>query len=358
MKRTLRLLWIAVASVASIAPLARSAHAQACNATTGSAPQDVILGPHGEQFYPQNTNCPDQFVAPVCTGGITLHWKDPQDPNGLTRYACASSPAGGKNLPLVVFLHPSRITTVDETFGGKPGSTPDTDLLAQSTTVKLNPKETGYVLLMPQGRCLTSPPTSSGNGSRFDVWYKDPVNNLDVRAVQQFIQQLENRQTLDESLAPETLPSSFATVDVTRQYLMGWSDGVYLAHYLALEFPTQFASVATFAGADPFSRDPCPTPYPAVARKPPVMVVHSSCDPIELCSNVEDWFTALRGQGWPTSALDDVITDTSHTQIQTACSQESATQQRSCPEAAHLEYANPQLPTMFQWLGKSTAAGK
>ena len=45
---------------------------------------------------------------------------------------------------------------------------------------------------------------------------------------------------------------------------------LYLAHYLALEFPTQFASVATFAGADPFSRDPCPTPYPAVARKPAV----------------------------------------------------------------------------------------
>ena len=136
-----------------------------------------------------------------------------------------------------------------------------------------------------------------------------PNQQLSV-SVQQFIQQLVTRKTLDANGAPQDLPATIATVDVTREYLMGWSDGVYLAHFLALSFPSQFAAVATFAGADPFSRGPCPTPYPKVSRKPPVMVVHSSCDPIELCSNVEGWFQALSKQGWPASSLSDVITDT------------------------------------------------
>ncbi len=332
---------------------AAAARAQSCDPVTGSPPQSVILGPKGEQFYSQNTNCPDQIVAPTCSGGVTLHWKDPQDPNGLTRYACAFAPASSKPLPLVVFLHPSRINTVDEEFAGQDGGAPGTNLLADAPSTKIAGKTEGYILLMPQGRCLTSPPTSSGNGVRYDVWYKDAEKNLDVRAVQTFISQLTSGQTLDENLASQSLPAAYSNVDVTREYLMGWSDGVYLAHFMALSFPEQFAAVATFAGADPFSRSPCPTPYPKVSRKPPVMVVHSSCDPIELCSNVEDWFAALTKQGWPKSALSDVITDTTHTQLQTACSQQSAVQQRSCPMAAHLLFANPQLPTMFQWLGQN-----
>ncbi|MBK7975150.1 MAG: hypothetical protein IPK07_18335 [Deltaproteobacteria bacterium] len=353
-----RVLVVAAAALLPMAVGASRAAAQECNPTTGSAPQSVILGPNGEQFYPQNTACPDQVVAPECEGGFTLHWKDPEDPNGLMRYACVASAPSTKPLPLVVFLHPSRVDTVDETFGGKPGGLPDTNLLPSASTAKINPKLTGYVLLMPQGRCLTAPPTSSGNGVRFDVWYKDAQRNLDVRAVQQFVAQLVSRKTLDANGNPQDVPATVATVDVTREYLMGWSDGVYLAHFLALSFPTQFAAVATFAGADPFSRGPCPTPYPKVSRKPPVMVVHSSCDPIELCANVEGWFQALSGQGWPASALSDVITDTTHTQLQKACSQDSNVQQRSCPLAAHFVYANPQLPAMFQWLGKSTAKGR
>ncbi|MFN7955230.1 MAG: hypothetical protein U0610_26120 [bacterium] len=354
MKSTRAAIVASFLAVVVTAALASAAHAQDCDPKTGSPPQDVILGPKGQQFYPANTSCPDQIVAPACTGGITLHWKDPQDPNGLVRYACAFAPESTKPLPLVVFLHPSRINTVDEEFGGQDGGAPGTNLLADAPSTKLAGKTAGYVLLMPQGRCLTAPPTSSGNGVRFDVWYKDAEKNLDVRAVQTFISQLTAGQTLDENLAPQTLPASYANVDTTREYLMGWSDGVYLAHFLALSFPDQFAAVATFAGADPFSRDPCPTPYPTVDRKPPVMVVHSSCDPIELCSNVEDWFAALSKQGWPKSALSDVITDTTHTQRQTSCSQQSAVQQRSCPMSAHLIYANPQLPTMFQWLGANS----
>ena len=324
--------------------------AQSCDPATGSPPGELFLGPNGEQFFPQNATCPDQFVAPVCKNGTKLTYVDPQDPNQLRRYACVSSPANASTLPLVVFLHPSRIRTIDSQFGGQGPVAPSTQLQQYQGSADLGGATPGYVLLMPQGRCLKAPPSSSGDGTRFDVFYKDAAQNLDVRAVRAFIQQLADRSTFDENGNAVALPASLAAVDPKRVYLMDWSNGGYLSHMLALNYPEQFAAVASFANGDPFDRGPCPVPMPAVSRRPGMMVVHAECDPLVPCSEVTSWLEALRGAGWSVADTVDVITDTNKIQVLAQCSQSSQSAQHQCPASAHNTYANPQLPAMFAFL--------
>lgn len=345
--------WLATLVVAGcvVAVTARvAASADTCSPTTGSPPGELILGPGGEQFRPANEACPDDFVAPVCNGGVVLRHRDPDDPSGLTRYACASSPARASSLPLVVFLHPSRVESVDGVFGGAGRVPAATRILAQSTTTSLAPGTSGFLLLMPQGRCLRSPPDSSGDGTRFDVWYQDPARNLDVRSVRAFIQQLATRTTQDERGTPVALPASFGSFDPKRVYLMGWSNGAFLAHLLALALPDQFAAVATFAAGDPFARGPCVTSLPKVSRKIPIQVTQAECDPAMFCTETQAWIETLRRAGWSSSAAQLVITDSSKLHVVGACDQGSATQQRECPKAAHFTYANPQLSSMYAFL--------
>lgn len=349
MKRDLVRTLIAVLVAARLAPGGVSRAAESCDPLTGSPPAEVFLGPRGEQFFPQNTACPDRIVAPVCEGGRRLVYRDDQDPDHLVRYACVSASEASAPLPLLVFLHPSRIDSVDYVFGGSPDRKPATSLLAQSATASLGSAR-GYVLLTPQGRCLRAPSESSGDGTRFDVFYKDRERNLDVRAIRAFIQQVTAQRTFDDAGRTVSLAGAVAPIDAKRVYLMDWSNGGYMAHFLALSWPNEFTAAVSFASADPFARSPCPVPYPAVSRKPPIAVVHAECDPVLACSEVEDWLAALRGLGWPSSSLLDVVTDASHVQRVRACETLTPSQQRQCPAAAHFLFANPQVPTMFEFL--------
>lgn len=335
-----------------LAALTGAAHAQdECDATTGSPASQPFLGPNGEQFYPENRDCPDRVVAPECPGGETLHYVDPADPNQLTRYACVSSPPDAAGLPLVVFLHGSRITSVDRLFGGGRFQGATTDFQALQASTDLGGPTPGYVLLMPQGRCLISPPFSSGDGVRMDTWYKDPEQNLDVRAIRAFIDQLETRNTFDEAGNPVSVPSTIATIDRKRVYLTDWSNGGYMSHLLALAFPDEFAAVASFASGDPYARQPCPTAFPTeLSRKPGMMTVHAACDPILNCETVEEWVTALTDNGWSAADNVDVITDITKVQLLDGCETRSDALSGTCTGAAHNTYANPQLPTMFEFL--------
>lgn len=335
------------------------AQSQQCNALFGQQ-QQVILGDTGAQFFPENNNCPDRIVAPECAGGIILRYTDPDDPHHLTRYACAASPANGENLPLVIHFHGARAPTVDESFSGYEGKPPKTDLLAEMTSTSLAPGKTGYVLLMPQGRCLTAPRAYGGNGTHHDIWWKDPRSNFDVRAAQAFIRQLYTRTTQDEQGNPIPLPANFATVDQKRVYLMGHSNGAFFAHMLMFLFPTQFAAAATAAGADPYAQVECPTPTPLVTRKVPVITVHATCDPLVACDCsdcqrspnepvVENWVQTMLRRGWTADLLQDVVTDESHEQVVCGCEFGPILRQRLCPESAH-GFPNPQLPSMFAYL--------
>lgn len=342
-----------------------SAQGQSCSPETGSPPSQVILGDDGSQFFPENRNCPKPIVAPQCAGGTILRYVDPLDPDRLTRYACVASPPGGEDLPLVVYFHGSLIETVDVDFAGYQGNPPKTDLLAHVNTASLAPGKTGYVLLMPQGRCLRVPPGADGDGMHHDEWFKDGQTNLDIRAAQAFIQQLQNRVTLDEQGNPVSLPASLATVDDSRIYLTGHSNGAFFAHLVGLLFPQQFAALATAAGADPFARGPCPVAYPPRPRKIPVMVVHAACDPIVLCdcygcdpskATVEQWFDALARLRWPPRRRNDVITSNDHTRVVADCQFSSVrVQKRRCPLHAH-DFPNPQLPSMFRFLQRYTVS--
>ncbi len=354
-----------IALVASLTVLLfwKAAQAQECNQETGLPPGQEILGPHGEQFFPQNTNCPDEIVAPQCEGGTILRYVDPADPNRLVRYACVASAQRGETLPLIVFFHGSRIQTVDEEFSGFEGKPPRTDLLARVKSASLAPRKLGYILLMPQGRCITAPepPVADGDGMHFDEWYKDAENNLDIRATLAFIQQLIDRTTLDDQGNLVPLPNTITTIDTQRIYLMGSSNGAFFAHLMGLMFSDQIAAVATHAGADPFARGPCPVPYPPASRRIPVMVVHATCDPIVLCdcndcdtteATVAQWFEALAENGWSSRILNNLITNTRATRRVGRCQFTDIDRQRLCPEAAHKTYPNALLPTMFRFLKK------
>jgi hypothetical protein len=80
----------------------------------GLLPGEVILGPAGEQFFAENTNCPDPIVASECKGGIILRYVDPADPERLTPYACVGSPARRNGLPLLIRFHGSHELSADD----------------------------------------------------------------------------------------------------------------------------------------------------------------------------------------------------------------------------------------------------
>lgn len=337
------------------------AHSQECDPVTGSPPAQVILGHGGAQFFPANRNCPDNIVAPQCTGGTILRYRDPADPDQLMRYACVASPKNGEDVPMVVHFHGAQTPTVDVAFSGYLGSPPKTDLLAQMNSTSLAPGKVGYVLLMPQGRCLRAPNSITGDGMHHDIWFKDAVNNLDIRAAKAFMQQVNDRSTLDESGHPIPVPDTLASVDPIRVYVMGHSNGAFFAHLFGFMFPSDFAAVATAAGADPFLAV-CPIPYPTEGRKLPVMLVHATCDPLVLCdctdcpgstTTVEKWAATLTQLGWGDNILQDVITDTSHIQIVRQCSYGPASLQTLCPTSAH-DFPNPQLTKMLNFLGTYT----
>lgn len=361
--RVLYLRWMSLALFASfsLCVLGQEVRSQQCDPESGLPPGEVILGPRGEQFSPENTTCPDPIAAPECPGGLILRYVDPADPDRLVRYACVGFPPGGSNLPLLIHFHGSHEFSADENFSGFEGNPPKTNLLAQVNFASLAPGKAGYVLLMPQGRCITAPPPPHGDGSgmHFDEWYKDPQNNLDVRATQAFIQQLLDRVTLDEQGNPLPLPQTFPTIDPSRIYLNGISNGAFFAHLLGLMFPNQFAAIATAAGADPFARGPCPVPYPPTSRKIPVMVVHAACDPVVLCdcrgcdsaeATVAQWFKALSRRGWSDRLLNNRITNTDHTRAVPRCRFKDIDRQRLCPRSAHDDYPNPQTLVMFSFL--------
>lgn len=334
------------------------AQSQQCQPIYGEQ-QSVILGPNGEQFYPGNQQCPDQIVAPQCPGGTILRYLDPQDPHHLTRYACLAAPSSSIELPLVVYFHGARATTVDASFAGYQGDPPKTHLLALMSSTSLVPGRTGYALLMIQGRCTTAPGNFGGKGVHHDHWFKDPRNNFDVRATQAFLQQIFTRTTQDEYGHAVPLPAALATVDRKRVYLMGHSNGAFFVHMLMLMFPNQFAAAATAAGGDPYTQVNCQTPYPSIGRRVPLIIVHAACDPLVLCSCtscdpgtpvVDGWTKTLTMRlGWTSNIFQDVITASDHIQIVSSCQFGSVTRQRLCPASAH-EFPNSQLPLMFSFL--------
>ena len=252
----------------------------------------LLLAGSGDAFAAEATCStatgapPFQTVAPVtlrplCVQGETLTF----DQDGVTRYAClnlppgARSPQGHRRWPLLVYLHGS-LTTPDSLY------TLGRNLFALHDAYPLSDSGVpGFLLLSPEGRIatpFTSDTFETGTGFHWDEWYRDAAQNLDALAIDHFIAAVV----------------ATGRVDPRRIYVFGWSNGAYMAALYGNWRSDRIAAIGQYAGADPWSRDPCPVAVQAT-RQVPVFLLRNLCDAAVSCSTTSDWIESLDSLDWP-----------------------------------------------------------
>ena len=232
---------------------------------------------------------PIETVAPVterpsCTDGKVLSF----DQSGVTRYACLNMPpkaAGPAKTPMVVYLHGS-LTTPDSLY--KSGRV----LLELSRDYPLSTHagEKGFILLSPEGRRAKpwgGEDAHTGTGFHWDEWQRDPAKNLDVQAIDHFI---------DEVVAT-------GLVDEKQIYVFGWSNGADMAVLYGAWRADRIAAVGQYAGTDPWQRPPCPVEMPS-GREVPLTLLRNMCDALAQCPATSSWSDTLERRDWPFRRVD------------------------------------------------------
>ena len=230
-------------------------------------------------------------------GGETLDWTDA---TGQPRKACLLTPPGATRstpLPLVVFLQGSLVPATPQLILN--------DWVGRYKTQDLtgDAKRPGFTLLMPIGRNTHHfYPYPDDYALGFDNWYRNldrgsPLLNVDVAAIDAFIQQVKDRGIVDDD----------------RLYVTGWSNGGAMAELYSLNTP-EVAATATYSATAPFSdwRDPC-AQAPFATTLPPVMDIHNSCDVIGTCQTTTAYHQQL-GKLFPKLAQKVVLLNESRQQ--------------------------------------------
>jgi predicted esterase len=218
-------------------------------------------------------------VPLLCPQGELLSFEQ----EGVRRYACLNLPrqarAGAQDhqWPLVIYLHGSRTTPESLYLSGR-------DLFDLQDTYPLsdNPEVKGFILLSPEGRRADPWQSVTGKGFHWDEWYRNPDENLDALAIDHF---------LDEVV-------STGLVDPDRIYVFGWSNGAYMTALYGIWRSDRIAAMAQYAGADPWSRTPCPVTQPA-SREVPLFLLRNLCDALVPCSTTSEWIETLTEEDWP-----------------------------------------------------------
>jgi poly(3-hydroxybutyrate) depolymerase len=222
-------------------------------------------------------------VRPYCYQGRLLSFNQ----NGITRYACFNAPqqargeqGAGRKWPLLIYLHGS-LTTPDSLylFGRELFDLHNTYLLSG------DPDARGFYILAPEGRRATPWPSNgpqTGTGFHWDEWYRNPDDNLDALAVDHF---------LEEALAT-------GRIDPRRIYVFGWSNGAYMSALYGVWRSDRIAAIGQYAGANPWSRTPCPVTLEA-DRKVPVVLLRNLCDALVPCATTSQWIETLEDLNWP-----------------------------------------------------------
>ena len=222
-------------------------------------------------------------AQPECDGGRVLSF----DQAGVTRYACLNQPpqaerepASGRQWPLLIYLHGSLVTPHSlYTFGKHLFD------LHSSYPLSATPGVDGFLVLAPEGRKAQPWPSTevqTGSGYHWDEWYRDPARNLDVLAIDHFV---------DEVVAS-------GRVDPRRIYVFGWSNGAYMADLYGMWRSDRIAAIGQYAGADPWSRLPCAV-TPKIERKVPLVLLRNLCDALVSCEKTDAWIKTLTEQSWP-----------------------------------------------------------
>ncbi|MFY0572312.1 hypothetical protein ACN28E_51925 [Archangium lansingense] len=219
-------------------------------------------------------------LHPRADGGEVLSFVQ----EGVTRYACLNLPAqaaqpgsAGRKWPLLIHLHGSRATPASLYSLGKA-------LFALHDTAALSsdPAVRGFLVLSPMGRRARPAGALSGTGFHWDEWYRNPTANLDALAIDHF---------LDEVVAR-------GLVDTRRIYVFGWSNGAYMSALYGMWRAKRIAAIAQYAGANPWTRLPCPVPM-TWTRKVPIALMRNLCDALVPYSATQEWIETLQARDWP-----------------------------------------------------------
>jgi poly(3-hydroxybutyrate) depolymerase len=218
-----------------------------------------------------------------CHRGQLLHFRQ----NDVTRYACLNVPqqaeeeqAIERKWPMLIYLHGSLTTPESLYLSGR-------ELFDLHDTFPLSgdPEVHGFYVLSPEGRRATpwaSGGPQTGSGFHWDEWYRNPSENLDALAIDHF---------LEEVIAT-------GRIDTRRIYVFGWSNGAYMAALYGVWRGERIAAIGQYAGADPWSRTPCPVPLHA-PRKVPLVLLRNLCDALVPCATTNAWIETLAHHAWP-----------------------------------------------------------
>ncbi|GLQ89416.1 hypothetical protein GCM10007898_29890 [Dyella flagellata] len=143
----------------------------------------------------------------------------------------------------------------------------------------------GFILLAPEGRrakAWASDGPHTGTGFHWDEWQRDPTKNLDVQAIDRFV---------DQAIAT-------GLVDAKQIYVFGWSNGADMAVLYGTWRAERIAAVGQYAGTDPWQRTPCPVAMPS-GRQVPLTLLRNMCDALATCSETSSWSNTLEQKNWP-----------------------------------------------------------
>ncbi|GLQ94356.1 PHB depolymerase family esterase [Dyella acidisoli] len=217
---------------------------------------------------------------PTCKDGQVLSF----DQNGVIRYACFNPPlhatSSKSKWPLIVYLHGS-MTTPDSLY--RDGRS--LFELSRDYSLSKHAGTKGFILLAPEGRrakAWASDGPHTGTGFHWDEWQRDPTKNLDVQAIDHFIDQVV----------------ATGLVDAKQIYVFGWSNGADMAVLYGAWRSDRIAAVGQYAGTDPWQRTPCPVNMPQ-GRQVPLTLLRNMCDALATCSETTSWSSTLEQQNWP-----------------------------------------------------------
>ncbi len=216
----------------------------------------------------------DRVVGrPACRSAEVLEWRDP---TGAPRYACLY----GQNniearapLPVVLFFHGAALGLDDPSSMSKL-----TNLRGKMGEADLSrdPKRPGFLILGVQGRALDD----GEPGSAFDAEHASS-QNLDVLAVDQFLDQIVTRKIADPK----------------RVYAVGTGRGGEMAVAYTLLRADRVAAFAAFAPHPPSVKWSCDGP------EPPGITLYRACDRVVPCEEIESWLLGRERAGAKNSSL-------------------------------------------------------